>query len=117
MNNSYSRNRLPVLVGFIVGALSLVYVLTAATISIDELASTSRQMDASHSAIAAAEELLLDLNRAESSGRGYALTGQDQYLGDFREAESATNEALGKLRGNGPLSQQHIEKIRGLVSQ
>src|SRR4051794_2237605 len=97
MNNSYSRSRLPVFVGFVIGFLSLVFVLTAATVSINGLIATSRQMDASHSAITASEELLRHLHQAEAAARGYTITGKPEYLEALTEAEPSVARALDQV--------------------
>ena len=65
-------------------------------------------------------ELTLLVQRAETSQRGYLITGKDEYLDPYRGAAEALPRALDfltELCGDNPIQVGHIRDLRPLVRQ
>ena len=61
---------------------------------------------------------LLQVSRAESAERGYLLTGQTEFLTDFRDAEAGVRPAFARLREltrDNPVQVRHLSEAVPLV--
>lgn len=75
-------------------------------------------MTHTYEARAATRDLLLTLVDAETSQRGYLLTGQNSYLGPFATAAGQAAfrvEDLRQLTTDNPVQRRNVERIKALV--
>ena len=88
-------------------ATTIGYLLALAVLAVDALlvASSLRTIDRGHRQVARCRQALFELERvlsllkdAETGQRGYLLTGREEYLAPYREAEASLKPALGSLR-------------------
>ncbi|MBC7814519.1 MAG: CHASE3 domain-containing protein, partial [Burkholderiales bacterium] len=65
------------------------------------------------------EEVLLSITTAESEARAFLITGDEYFLGTFREASSAASEGLQNLREltrDNLVQQQNLDELEQLVN-
>lgn len=85
---------------------------------LQRLLETSRQVVHTREALDALEETLQVMEQAESSQRGYLLTGKDSYLESYRAEIVRIPEVLARFRGltaDNPVQQQEIASLARLI--
>jgi len=82
--------------------------------------SASAQIDRSHRALGAIDELVTSLLDAENGARDFLLTGRSSLLEPYMDARprvAAATAALGTLEADDPHQRQRVEQLRALSGQ
>ncbi|WP_416761107.1 CHASE3 domain-containing protein [Roseateles sp. So40a] len=105
-------------VGFSLVFLLLVVVGLVAYRGVDVLTQTSYQVTRTHAAISHVEALLSFMKDAETSQRGYLLTGDDTYLEPLRSAGANVPRTLAELRQlirDNPTQQARLNQVSSMI--
>ncbi|MGI4853045.1 MAG: response regulator [Janthinobacterium lividum] len=86
--------------------------LLAGALSIALVAASRRQMAEQNSVVVAAEKLLSSMKDLETGYRGYALTGEDDYLQPYRLAEQTVPGELAALHA----TPQQLAQLSDLIA-
>ena len=114
----YSLER-KVHLGFGVAALVLVLIGVFSYASVVRFRMDAHQVDHTHQVLNSLTELLSDLTVAESSQRGFVITGSDEYQQSFDAATQQTEQQLHHIReltADNPTQQMNIEALRPLLA-
>jgi CheY-like chemotaxis protein/signal transduction histidine kinase/CHASE3 domain sensor protein len=108
------------LLGFALAAAAAVLIAVLAYRASDERATLVDSMNSTVDGLLQVQLVWSHLKNAESSQRGYLLTGEDQQLDLYREAQAAVPVELGKLRslvGSTSVQRQRLDQLQGLATQ
>jgi signal transduction histidine kinase/DNA-binding response OmpR family regulator len=78
------------------------------------------QMEVTQRVVSGINALISSLTAAETGQRGFLLTGEDRYLGPYRQARAdipAQLKSLGTLSANHPEQAERIERLNPLVDE
>ncbi len=100
------------ILGFLIGNAVVAYRKGSAVLS------DARDVTHSVNVIANVNEIDSLMLEAESSHRGYVVTGDDRFLGRYREIHRLVDDDLDKLKTlvvDNPVQRDHVEDLRSLV--
>ncbi len=106
--------------GFVISVLALAGIGWLACRTTINLITTENWISHTHEVIATLESGLAILTDAETSQRGFLLTGDEQFLQDSQKAQAQIAEWTGKIRkltADNPDEQQRLDKLEPLISQ
>ncbi|MBZ5544918.1 MAG: diguanylate cyclase [Acidobacteriia bacterium] len=107
-----------ILVGFAVAALVLIAIGGFAYLSVREYGNNSRLISHTLQVLEGLQEVQSSLKDVESAGRGFAVTGQEEYLEPYKLAKSAIPQQMQRLRGmtaDNPVQQQRLKTLESLT--
>lgn len=84
--------------GFAVAAIVLVLIGTFSYVSVVRFRADARQVDHTHQVLNSLTQLLADLTSAESSQRGFLITGKEEYQQAYDDAVQRVQRQLPHLR-------------------
>jgi CHASE3 domain sensor protein len=84
--------------GFVVAFLLPLGIGSVAYRNINVLASTSLKVARAHDVLYQIDQLMSDMQNAETGQRGYVITGEDEYLEPYNSAVAAIPGSIGELR-------------------
>ena len=67
-----------------------------------------------HDTILHLESLLSEIKDAETGERGYVITGQDEFLQPYKDAQTTVGEHLKAVQASPAIAGRHAEKLRDL---
>jgi PAS domain S-box-containing protein len=106
--------------GFVISMLALAGIGWLAYRTTTDLIATEKWVSHTHEVIATLESGLAILTDAETSQRGFLLTGDEQFLQDSEKAQAQIAEWTGKIRkltADNPQEQERLDKLEPLISQ
>ena len=106
--------------GFIISILALAGIGWLAYRTTTNLIATENWISHTHEVIATLESGLAILTDAETSQRGFLLTGDEQFLQDFQKTQAQIVGWTGKIRkltADNSEEQQRLDKLEPLISQ
>lgn len=112
-------HRMRVLTGFVLAAALLAWVVFAVVEGVDELVDDSRAVAHSHQILQTARSAYAEVRDAESSQRGFILTGSEDYLVEFYASQPAAMRILGELldlMGDDEIRRAEVQKLSNLVT-
>ena len=86
------------LVSLVILLLATMFILVASYSNTRKAYSIEQDIDHTYELIGENQELMSLLADAEASTRGYAITGQEKYLGPYQEAATSANSHLERLK-------------------
>ncbi len=108
-----------VLTGFVLAAALLAWVVFAVADGVDELVEDSQAVAQSHQVLQTVRSAYAEVRDAESSQRGFLLTGSEDYLVEFYASQPAAMRILGELlelMGDDPIRRAEVRKLSNLVT-
>jgi diguanylate cyclase (GGDEF)-like protein len=112
--------RIRVFLGFLLASTLLVWVVFAVAEGVDELIEDSRAVAQSHRVLQTVRSAYAEARDAESSQRGFLLTGSEDYLVEFYASQPAAMRILGELTelvANDASQSVEVREFSGLIQQ
>ena len=109
-----------ILAGFVASVAVLVVIGWLAYHTTNQLVTTDKLVAHSQKVIATLESGLAILTDTEAKQRAYLLTGDDQFLKDFRTAQAKINEwiiTVRKLTADNAEQQQRLARLESVIAQ
>jgi diguanylate cyclase (GGDEF)-like protein len=107
---SAGQRQLPLFGGFALAAILQIVVVVAVALGIEDLIEDSRAVAQSHRVLETVRSAYAEIRDAESSQRGYLLTGREDFLIEFYAASPAVVRILGDLRAM--VTEDHALRIK-----
>ncbi len=108
-----------VLIGFGSAAILLLLMGTFSYVSVVRFRADARQVDHTHQVLTALTQLLADLTAAESSQRGFLMTGQEEHQQSYDAAVLRIQRQIPHLRDltqDNPTQQKNLDELVPLVA-
>jgi len=115
MPRSFLRN---LQIGFGISLVLLLASSTASYLSIKEQINNRTKVDHSRRVIATANEVLHDLQNAETGQRGFLLSGKDTFLGPYRKSLASLPQSLNRTKElvqDNPTQSRVADTLKSLV--
>lgn len=109
-----------ILAGLSASAIVLIIIAFISYNNSLKLKETNLWVDHSYTVLNELEQILITETNAESSVRGYVITGNENFLVPYNKALNqiyATIEGVKKLTEDNPIQQKRVENIRELIDQ
>ena len=106
--------------GFAALFVCLVVIAAVCYVTLDRLGADTAAAEHTHQVIAALRLLTGGMTHAETSGRGFIITGDATYLEPYHSALDRSNQALAELHrltADNPTEQQQLDVLAPLVTQ
>jgi signal transduction histidine kinase/CHASE3 domain sensor protein/DNA-binding response OmpR family regulator len=117
MPNTFKRN---VIIAFGFSLLLLLLSSIASYISIQNLITSAERVDHTNNVISELDNINLLLHRAESSQRGYLLTGDESFLAPYEAASKSITEkivSIKQLTADNAPQLQNVSRVEYLIRQ
>jgi signal transduction histidine kinase/CHASE3 domain sensor protein/DNA-binding response OmpR family regulator len=117
MPNTFKRN---VLIAFGFSLLLLLLSSIASYISIQNLIGSAERVDHTNNVISELDNINIMLQEAESSQRGYLLTGEESFLVPYQAASKNISEKIANIKqltADNPPQLQNVTRLEYLITQ
>jgi signal transduction histidine kinase/CHASE3 domain sensor protein/DNA-binding response OmpR family regulator len=117
MPNTFKRN---VLIAFGFSLLLLLLSSIASYISIQNLISSAERVDHTNNVISELDNINVMLQEAESSQRGYLLSGEPSFLAPYEAASKNISEKIANIKqlmADNPAQLQNVSRLEYLITQ
>lgn len=117
MNRSLEKK---ISIGFGAAICLLGMIALVSFISIRQFVANSRWEDHTRQVMVTIGDLALQMQEAETAGRGYVITGDEEFLSPYDVAATQIVSSLRELRGltsDNPRQQQRLDRLEALVRQ
>jgi CHASE3 domain sensor protein len=105
--------------GFVVAFLLPLAIGCVAYRNINVLASTSLKVARAHDVLYQIDQLMSDMQNAETGQRGYVITGEDEYLEPYNKAVATIPDSIRELRqltAGSPEQQKRLDALEPFIN-
>jgi signal transduction histidine kinase/CHASE3 domain sensor protein/DNA-binding response OmpR family regulator len=117
MPNTFKRN---VIIAFGFSLLLLLLSSIASYVSIQNLITSAERVDHTNNVISELDQINVMLQEAESSQRGYLLSGDESFLAPYQATNKSIFVRIGNVKqliNDNPAQQQNLSRLEYLVGQ